>query len=139
MNIIIEQIKKYAGIKIINESAPDLVGRKVSELINNGKDIDTLLNRIADEAVNNPEKFPVGNGKFLNIKIANNREIYINNIINNLNIKDTTKRKTIEKKIRQLEEKFKNAIIGGKNDKKVAPIIKHKTEYKAPVYHGWGY
>ena len=69
MNIIIEQIKKYAGIKIINESAPDLVGRKVSELINNGKDIDTLLNRIADEAVNNPEKFPVGNGKFLNIKI----------------------------------------------------------------------
>ena len=51
----------------------------------------------------------------------------------------TTKRKTIEKKIRQLEEKFKNAIIGGKNDKKVAPIIKHKTEYKAPVYHGWGY
>ena len=117
MNIIIEQIKKYAGIKIINESAPDLVGRKVSELINNGKDIDTLLNRIADEAVNNPEKFPVGNGKFLNIKIANNREKYI----------------------RQLEEKFKNAIIGGKNDKKVVPIIKHKTEYKAPVYHGWGY
>ena len=139
MNIIIEQIKKYAGIKIINESAPDLVGRKVSELINNGKDIDTLLNRIADEAVNNPEKFPVGNGKFLNIKISNNREKYINNIINNLNIEDTTKRKTIEKKIRQLEEKFKNAIIGGKNDKKVAPIIKHKTEYKAPVYHGWGY
>ena len=139
MNIIIEQIKKYAGIKIINESAPDLVGRKVSELINNGKDIDTLLNRIADEAVNNPEKFPVWNGKFLNIKIADNREKYINNIINNLNIEDTTKRKTIEKKIRQLEEKFKNAIIGGKNDKKVAPIIKHKTEYKAPVYHGWGY
>lgn len=139
MNIIIEQIKKYAGIKIINESAPDLVGRKVSELINNGKDIDTLLNRIADEAVNNPEKFPVGNGKFLNIKISDNREKYINNIINNLNIEDTTKRKTIEKKIRQLEEKFKNAIIGGKNDKKVAPIIKHKTEYKAPVYHGWGY
>ena len=104
-----------------------------------GDNIDTFLNRIADEAVNTPTNFPIGNGLTININKEDSRAKYINNIIGDLNIENTAIRNTTIKKIRKLEEKFQNALNNVKNDNVARPTIKRKAEYKPPVFHGWGY
>lgn len=124
---------------IICESSPTLVAKKISDLVANGASIDTLLDRVADEAVNTPTSFPIGNGLTINMNKKENRTKYIDNIIDGLNIENTAIRNTTIRKIRNLEEKFQNALNNVKNDSIVRPTIKHKTEYKPPVFHGWGY
>jgi hypothetical protein len=128
-----------ASNHIICESSPTLVAKKISDLVAKGDNIDTFLNRIADEAVNTPTNFPIGNGLTININKENNRAKYIDNIIDDLNIENTAIRNATIRKIRNLEEKFQNALNNVKNDNVARPTIKRKAEYKPPVFHGWGY
>lgn len=128
-----------ASNDILCESSPALVAKKITDLVIKGDSIDTLLDRIADEAVNNSSNFPIGNGLTINMNKEENRVKYINNIINGINIENEAIQAATIRKVRKLEDRFQNALDNVKNDKTYSPTIKHKAEYKPPVYHGWGY
>jgi len=128
-----------ASNNILCESSPALVAKKISDLVAKGDNIDTFLNRIADEAINTPTNFPIGNGLTINISKEDNRAKYIDNIIDDLNIENTAIRNATIRKIRNLEEKFQNTLNNVKNDNVARPTIKRKAEYNPPVFHGWGY
>ena len=82
MNILLEQIKNYAGVLSEEESDPEDIAKLLTKKLRSGDSLSDSFKLIVGDCFrnNNPKKYPIGNGEFLDLTKSENLKEFINTI-----------------------------------------------------------